>query len=92
MIDRERLLGLEGDSYGLALAILEYLARHPNAADTAEGIARFWLKGDSMAEAVEEVMVELADRRLVRQTRQPDGGRIYSRLRDHGALEGDAGS
>jgi Fe2+ or Zn2+ uptake regulation protein len=40
----------------LARAILEYLAEHPDAQDTAEGIASFWVMRQEVKEEVEGVL------------------------------------
>ena len=46
-------------------AILQYLQNHPNAADTAEGIAEWWLTEQDANES--EVFVEQALNHLVKQ-------------------------
>lgn len=50
----------------IAEAILGYLAQHPDAADTAEGIARWWLPADW---AVDTERVNLALVRLIGEKR-----------------------
>ena len=64
MSDRSSLPGLEDDVRGVARRILEYLALHPHATDTAE--------------EVEHAVRQLVARRLVEQTLKPDGEWIYS--------------
>lgn len=64
----------------LAEAVLAYLARHPEAADTVEGIARWWLNlppsaWPRLAVALDRlVMVGRLERRVLR-----GGGRVYFR-------------
>ncbi len=71
--------------------MVEYLTRHPNATDTVEGIARFWLSGDRPAtkREVEAVMIELVDRGLVKRRLKPDGEWIYRRAGDAPPPEAD---
>lgn len=84
MSRRRALHGLHGEKRVLAARVLEYLTRYPNASDTLEGIARFWLRGDCPATSreMEEVMIELVDRGLVERRLKPDGEWIYRRTRD----------
>lgn len=37
-----------GEDSELALQILDYLRRHPQAKDSVEGIARFWVSADPL--------------------------------------------
>jgi uncharacterized protein YbaP (TraB family) len=64
--------------------IRRYLDEHPNAADTLEGIARWWLAGDEgyvWLDTVERAMERLsADGIAVRRT-LADGTVIYERNR-----------
>ena len=70
------------DITALAAAIRRYLCDHPNAADTLEGIALWWLSGNSGNELltnVERAMEQLVTQReVVRQTLR-DGTVIYER-------------
>jgi DNA-binding MarR family transcriptional regulator len=64
----------------LAAEVLAHLERHPDAADTAEGIQRWWLS-DGGAYALADV--ERALERLVRmgsvsRRRLPDGRVLYA--------------
>jgi hypothetical protein len=64
--------------------ILDYLSTHPSAADTVEGITRWWL-GLSPCEpdtkAVEEALEDLVEMNIVRKTWKGDGQAIYARQR-----------
>ena len=65
-------------------AIEAYLERHPEAADSADGIARWWLARDGMEDCVEDVRAALArllDRGVVTARTLPSGERIYSAAR-----------
>ena len=67
----------------IAVTLFDYIARHPDAADSLEGIRRWWLPGHT---AVCAAAVEAALERLVREgelTRQPlpGGGALYARRR-----------
>jgi len=74
-------MGIErGTPDGIALQIVRYLVRHPEAKDTAEGIAKWW-KGTDASEwrsgVLAEALAFLARKQwvLVRETAQ---GRLFS--------------
>ena len=52
-----------GEHSELALRILDYFRRHPQAKDSVEGIARFWVSGDPLE--VRRVLDKLVDLKLV---------------------------
>ncbi|ENO95557.1 hypothetical protein C667_18412 [Thauera phenylacetica B4P] len=61
-------------------AIEAYLACHPEAADSAEGIARWWLAArgiDTDADTVTQALQRLVEFGTVRVRRTPDGRRLY---------------
>jgi len=63
-------------------AIEAYFARHPDAADSAEGIASWWLAGAGIEARADEVLgalAVLAERGTVVARRMPDGRLIYLR-------------
>jgi hypothetical protein len=70
-----------GRAQGIADAILEHLRRHPLAADSAEGVARWWLApplhGASLDE-VEQVLEALVARGVLRRVQLGDGRALYS--------------
>ena len=70
------------DVAAVAAAIRRYLNEHPNAADTVEGIARWWLSGSSgnelLADVERAVDLLVLQGEVVRQTRR-DGTVIYER-------------
>lgn len=61
-------------------AILAYLARHPSAADSEQGIAQWWLP-EMNAEAppadVRRALDELVQQQALGRTTLPDGSVIY---------------
>jgi hypothetical protein len=64
----------------VAADIVRYLRRHPGAADTAEGIARWWLGGRHYEETltrVEHAIGLLVQQGLVEKQLLPDGAAIY---------------
>jgi hypothetical protein len=52
-----------GKESPLALQILDYLRRHPQAKDSVEGIAQFWVSGDPVE--VRRALDRLVDRKLI---------------------------
>ena len=61
-------------------AILEHLANHPQAADSADGIRRWWLSRSGSAPAradVERALHALVGRGLLRRVELPDGTVLY---------------
>jgi hypothetical protein len=65
----------------IARDIEAYLAVHPDAADTAEGIQRWWLASTLTEESLDRVRAALdwltAAGRVTRRV-LPDGGVVYS--------------
>ena len=70
------------DIDALATAIRSYLREHPNAADTLEGVARWWLAGgagEAWLSTVQRAIEQLVKRgEMVGQTLR-DGTVIYER-------------
>lgn len=65
-------------------AILAYLERHPSAADSAEGVARWWMAGSEEVVLMEEVEAALAvmvQRGLARLVQLADGTTLYARCK-----------
>jgi hypothetical protein len=58
--------------------IQRYLADHPDAADTAEGMRVWWFSGVSAA-AIEAALADLVRRGVVRRQEVPGGPPVYSR-------------
>lgn len=53
----------QGEKSQLALQILDYLRRHPQAKDSVEGIAQFWVQADPIE--VRRALDALVDEKLV---------------------------
>lgn len=66
----------------LAKAILEYVAEHPDAQDTAEGIASFWVLRQEVKEDVEDVLSVLRELTQSGQLEENKrGGSVLYRLK-----------
>jgi hypothetical protein len=65
----------------IAAEIEQYIALHPGAADTADGIQRWWLSrqlADESAAMLAEALVCLTDRGVIARTTLPDGRTLYA--------------
>ena len=65
----------------IARALRDYLDRRPDAADSIEGIHRWWLPSslhDESPALVEAAVAQLLDEGRLRRVVQEDGGVIYS--------------
>jgi Fe2+ or Zn2+ uptake regulation protein len=62
-------------------AILRHLHDHPDAADTVDGIAKWWIPGEWCADTrtVLDALTRLHDQGLVQQRTHADGHVLYSR-------------
>lgn len=71
----------EAQVEAVAVAILEHLRTHPLAADSVDGVARWWL-GPAQAQVtvqqVERALELLVARHLMRRLRLMDGTYLYS--------------
>lgn len=62
-------------------AVLDYLHTHPHAADTLDGITRWWLPQQRYVNAlsrIETVLHRLVDQGNLQLRRLPDGTVLYS--------------
>jgi hypothetical protein len=62
-------------------AVLDYLGRHPRAADTLDGIVQWWLPQQRYVTArtrIEAVLDRLLDQGTLHLRRLPDGTSLYS--------------
>jgi hypothetical protein len=80
---------------GVALreAIIDYVRRHPQAMDTAEGIANWWLRPlhqEFTNALLLAVLEELVASRFLRRVAKPDGGDLYARGADANYASGSA--
>ena len=71
----------EPDVESVARELESYVASHPSAADTVEGIARWWLAGmeQPSLSRVEAALDLLLRRAVVARYPLPDGRFIYQR-------------
>jgi len=76
------VVDLEHDIELISEEIQRYLFNHPNAADSVEGITRWWLTRQRYEEAtsvVEKALEILIARGVVAQSTNADDQRIYSK-------------
>jgi hypothetical protein len=74
----------ENSSTALSRAILEYLAAHPEAADTAVGIRQWWLPGSFLGFSdgdVRRTLDGLVSKGKMQGVHRADGTVVYSRSR-----------
>ena len=60
--------------------ILDYLSKNPDAGDTLEGIANWWLVSERVVQAVDEVaeiLEVLLDKGLLIKTKYENGSVVY---------------
>ncbi|KXU84627.1 hypothetical protein CR51_41500 [Caballeronia megalochromosomata] len=58
--------------------VTDYLRQHPAAADSADGIHRWWLQGGEVApQIVEQALRELVEQGVVARTVLSDGHVVY---------------
>lgn len=68
------------EQHAILRGILAYLSEHPNAQDTVEGIAEWWLLRQRIREsvtAIDQTLNELVERELVIRDEGPDGRWMY---------------
>jgi hypothetical protein len=66
----------------IADAVSRYLELHPGAADTPEGIVRWWLPRlcfDETIANVQRALEWLVDQGVVAKSQMPDGRYVYAR-------------
>jgi hypothetical protein len=65
----------------LMRAIVRYLDAHPNASDTLEGVARWWVASDAEhapVDALQRALDLLTDRHVLTRRMLPAGRRSYA--------------
>jgi len=74
-------MSIPDDLARIALALVRYLRLHPQASDTAEGIARWWLRGEMRAEVwhVQQVLEWMTEAGLIEGITTRDGRKRYRR-------------
>jgi hypothetical protein len=81
----------EASVQAVALAIAQYLAQHPDAADTVDGIQRWWLPerlADRAPGIVAAALEGLVASGVVVSVQLPDGGTLYGASRAGGGPGG----
>lgn len=76
----------ESGSQEVEHAVLAYLHRHPDAADTLEGIVSWWLpqqRYETERERIERVLGGLVEQGALRCSRLPDGAVLYALNHSH---------
>jgi hypothetical protein len=62
----------------VAAILRGYIAGHPDAADTLEGIARWWFPAAVVPEAMRSAVERLVEEGVLRRHRGADGTVIYA--------------
>lgn len=66
----------------IAVQIESYLANHPHAADTLEGISKWWIPGKRIEASrfiVEQALDYLYAKSVIKFNYNPSGNKVYSR-------------
>jgi hypothetical protein len=82
----------------LAAEILQYLRSHGSAADTAEGIAQWWIKRQRLEESMDQVQLALnylVDKARIKAKVTHSGSKLYmladqDRASEEGSNESEA--
>lgn len=75
-----RLSEDEASRHEVEAAVLAYLHRHPQAADTLEGVVQWWLpqqRYETARRRIERVLEDLVARGELRCERLPGGATLY---------------
>jgi hypothetical protein len=67
----------EGNASKVAADIERYLRAHPDAADTLEGAARWWLQREPSREVMEQAMAMLVSQAIVERHVLPEGTTVF---------------
>jgi hypothetical protein len=67
----------EGDAQAVARELLRYLRAHPEAADTLDGAARWWLDRPPAMAVMERAMSMLEDEQFVQRHVLPGGAAVF---------------
>ena len=71
----------DSDVQQIADQIERYLKNHPNAADTIEGISKWWLPGEGIEASsliVQQALIYLGSKSVVKCYANPCGKKVYS--------------
>ena len=72
----------KGDARAVAIQIARYLRAHPEAADTLEGAAYWWISPQPGLDVMERAMTMLEHAKVVERHLLPDGTVIFRGGRD----------
>jgi len=77
-------MSIPDDQARIAFALVRYLRLHPQASDTAEGIARWWLRGeiDMDVRRVQQALDWMNEAGLIESIHAGDGRKRYRRSSD----------
>lgn len=67
----------DGEVQAVAAELVGYLRAHPEAADTVEGAARWWMRKPRPVETIERAMTLLVDRRILEKHTLPEGTTVF---------------
>ncbi|HEY5616337.1 MAG TPA: hypothetical protein VIK60_00240 [Vicinamibacterales bacterium] len=67
----------EGEARAVAAEIVRYLRAHPDAADTLDGAARWWLPQQPGREVMEQAMEMLVAQNIVERHVLPEGTTVF---------------
>jgi hypothetical protein len=67
----------EGNACKVAADIERYLRAHPDAADTLDGAARWWLPREPSREVMEQAMAMLVSQEIVERHVLPEGTTVF---------------
>lgn len=75
----DRCAGLTAATAAMACRIIDYIEQHPLAADTCEGVARWWIDADIAAELqnVQDALDHLVDTGFLLVHGLPSGEQLY---------------
>jgi hypothetical protein len=81
----------DDDVRTVAAAIVDYLQRHPDAADTVAGVAQWWVGRHHADDAVARAMTRLVKGGVVEKHTLPDGTTVFRRGPRHVAAAREEG-
>jgi len=67
----------DDEARDVAAEIVGYLRAHPEAADTVEGAAQWWLERQPDRETIERAMTLLVNGRMVERHTLPEGTTVF---------------
>jgi fumarylacetoacetate (FAA) hydrolase family protein len=68
---------IDDEVRAVAAEIVSYLRAHPDAADTVEGAARWWLRRRTQSETLDRAVTLLVNQRIVEKHTLPEGTTVF---------------